>query len=117
MRCGWCICCCFAATAWPPGSDYWWWCRMSPPRCSTRICSIFRKPGYTCSASAWPAAWCCGQSGTTALRPVLERRRAPRARADCDGGDDGGGEQQDLQRDGLAVEEGRERKGDEGLQQ
>jgi hypothetical protein len=30
---------------------------------------------------------------------------------------DGGGEQQDLQRDGLVVEERRERKGDEGLQQ
>ena len=54
-RCGWCICCCFAARVSLPGSESLSSCRISSPRCSTHTFSIFMRDGCTYLASGLPA--------------------------------------------------------------
>ena len=51
-------------------------CRISSVRCSTRICSISCKAGFTWSASASRAAWCSRQraaKGSSARRAMMPR--------------------------------------------
>src|SRR6185437_2919750 len=62
MRCGCCICCCFAAKVWSRGSDCWSWCRTYSRRCSILTSSISTRAGCMCWASASPAAWCWEKS-------------------------------------------------------